>query len=145
MSPGKKVLIVDDDPGQIAFLEGRTKRILNDWEVFQARDVDEALGVIAEHPDLGAAVVDLFLSDPPVGRGEGLAVLAALQQSAPRCYRILVSKKANSRPQARETDPDIDRYVSLRYVDANPVAELRKALAEARKQYRHYVESGAAP
>ena len=142
MSGGEQVktaLVVDDSREYRVELVKRVKRTLRGWRVKSAGSKKKAQTLIEGFSKnggtiLGIAVVDLYLQDPPERQGEGLDVLRAVQAASPDCYRILVSRRVST-PPLTESDPQIDRFISLRLKDTSPLAELKSALLEAKRRF----------
>lgn len=128
----RKILVVDDNDDQRYFVCEVIRRYLGGWSILQAATVDQANDLIRSNNDLVAAVVDMYLSDPPKGK-EGLAVLRELQSRAPGCFKILVSSKIKDRAEIGEDDPPLDEFVYLLRDrrNINPVASLQQALYRA--------------
>ncbi len=86
-----KLLIVDDHPlyreGVVWALHGSALGA----EVLCADSLDQALSVLALHPDAELAMVDLRL-----GADNGLAVLAAIGAAHPGIVRVLISAQWNA-------------------------------------------------
>jgi DNA-binding NtrC family response regulator len=126
MARSGKVLVVDDNDSQRDFLIEVINRTLPMWQVVKASSVNEAIAAIRNNPDLAIAVVDLHLTR--YNKNEGLTVLKNLQHTVPGCFRILVTRFRGTVPES--DDLEIHRFVSLRYQDTSPDAQLRSALLE---------------
>jgi len=86
----RKLLILDDHPlyreGVVAALRAATPST----EVLCAASPDEALAVLATHPDVELAMVDLKL-----GAHDGIAALATLGVAHPGIVRVLISAECS--------------------------------------------------
>lgn len=125
-----RILIVDDNPDQLKYLREIVEHTLppDRTQIFEAASDEAALRIVGEHPDLSIAVVDLFLSSPPV-RQEGLAVLKELAHRTPGCLRILVTGKMRSWEVA---NPDVvQQFVSIHNTNRDRRGQLEDALRHA--------------
>lgn len=133
------VLIVDDSPDQTVFAEDVCRSVSSDWIIEVACSEVEAAKKISELGNrLRIAVIDLFLTKPAKRDApEGIRILNKLKADAPDCYTIVISKIAKNRQElARIVPSDLaDAVVSLRYIDTNPVVELRNALLVAEERF----------
>jgi adenylate cyclase len=82
------ILVVDDEPDLEALVLQRFRRQIRDGAVafIFAHDGIEALGSIADHPD-----VDMVVSDINMPRMDGLSLLRKLQEAEDRKSTIIVS------------------------------------------------------
>ncbi|MCA9211838.1 MAG: hypothetical protein KDB27_02140 [Planctomycetales bacterium] len=90
MTPSR-ILVADDSPSQLEYLCDVVRNYLPHWEIVPAHNYDSAVKCV-QTVRLRAAVVDLFLSEPPVNH-EGVDILRRLLKKDSACYRILVTGK----------------------------------------------------
>jgi ActR/RegA family two-component response regulator len=102
--PKKTILIVDDDDQfQLPSLVEIATSFLGkkEWQVVYANSEREARDILKRLPTLEIAVIDLYLSDPPVHK-EGLSLLDEIKRRfGNHCYRILVSARINDLAEAQ--------------------------------------------
>ena len=146
-----KVLIVDDDAAQLAFLLDVVVRFfgVKPEEVLRASKIKDAIRLLENHADISVAIVDSYLErEPTHGPPDGLEILQQLtteqgSQKRSPCYRILVSAKLRDRKQIRD-ETCFDEFVYLRYSDGySPVSGLMDALAKARDPQPCYSTPGS--
>jgi DNA-binding NtrC family response regulator len=116
---GPRLLIVDDEPDMLDFLDRVFRR---DYEVIRAQSVDEAVRHIE------AGTVDVIVTDRRMPRRSGLELLEVAAQRQPQAVRVLLTGYADSLVD--------ERVAQWRLVDAwvsKPIdsAALKAAIAQA--------------
>lgn len=81
-----KLIVVDDHPLILEALAKYVAYAEPDWTMHAARSRDEAMRVLALHPDCGALLLDLALPGT-----RGLALLAELRRERPRLPIVVLS------------------------------------------------------
>jgi len=125
-----KVLVVDDEAAIRRLLRNTLQ--VNDYRVFEAGSVGEALAMAASHlPDV--ILLDLGLPD-----GDGLSVIDAVRQTS-TVPIIVLSSRTDDGGKVRALDAGADDYVTKPFSVDELLARIRAAL-------RHRVQSqGAQP
>lgn len=82
----KTLLIADDSPGKIAMLHMLLKRAKWDGSILIAHTTEEAMKLIAAHPDIGFGLIDYYMPSE-----NGVAVMRALKEKNPNAHIALVS------------------------------------------------------
>lgn len=125
-----KVLVVDDEAAIRRLLRNTLQ--VNDYRVFEAGSVGEALAMAASHlPDV--ILLDLGLPD-----GDGLSVIDAVRQTS-AVPIIVLSSRTDDGGKVRALDAGADDYVTKPFSVDELLARIRAAL-------RHRVQSqGAQP
>ena len=85
--PLARVLIVDDEPDMLDFLERVFRR---EFEVIKARSVEEAEAALA------TTAPDVVITDRRMPRRSGLELLEILAKQHPRAVRVLLTGYADS-------------------------------------------------
>jgi DNA-binding NarL/FixJ family response regulator len=85
-----KILVVDDHGLIREALRGVLRELRPDALVLEASDCGKAMGLVAEHPDLGLILLDLSLPDR-----DGLSVLAELRERYPAISIVVLSALQN--------------------------------------------------
>jgi DNA-binding NarL/FixJ family response regulator len=81
-----KILVVDDHPLTREALRGVFADLSSNPETFEAADSQEAMNLVAEHPDIQLIVLDLNLPDR-----DGFSVLAELRERHPEIAVVVLS------------------------------------------------------
>jgi two-component system, NarL family, nitrate/nitrite response regulator NarL len=119
-----KILVVDDHP---MFREGLAG-VLRQWppvsSVLQASDGEPALALVAEQPDLAAAIVDLRMS----GTG-GLVVVAQLRRLRPDLPVLVLSSSEDPEDVRRALAAGAAGYCPKSAAPATLLAALQLVLA----------------
>lgn len=125
-----KVLVVDDEAAIRRLLRNTLQ--VNDYRVFEAGTVGEALAMAASHlPDV--ILLDLGLPD-----GDGLSVIDTVRQTS-AVPIIVLSSRTDDGGKVRALDAGADDYVTKPFSVDELLARIRAAL-------RHRVQSqGAQP
>jgi len=125
-----KVLVVDDEAAIRRLLRNTLQ--VNDYRVFEAGSVGEALAMAASHlPDV--ILLDLGLPD-----GDGLSVIDAVRQTS-AVPIIVLSSRTDDGGKVRALDAGADDYVTKPFSVDELLARIRAAL-------RHRVQNqGAQP
>lgn len=125
-----KVLVVDDEAAIRRLLRNTLQ--VNDYRVFEAGTVVDALAMAASHlPDV--ILLDLGLPD-----GDGLSVIDAVRQTS-AVPIIVLSSRTDDSGKVRALDAGADDYVTKPFSVDELLARIRAAL-------RHRVQSqGAQP
>ena len=127
----KLVVIIDDNEHQREFLCEVVESYLGkQWDVQDFESWEKAEASLLNGKEVAIAVVDLY-----VGRGnrQGLRDLDKIADRYPNCFKILVSSMARDTAELGPGTKNIDRFVSLRYINTDPVSELQNALLQAEK------------
>jgi DNA-binding NtrC family response regulator len=116
---GRRLLIVDDEPDMLDFLDRVFRR---EYEVVRAQSVEEALG----HVDKGP--FDVIVTDRRMPRRSGLELLEIAAQRQPQAVRVLLTGYADSLVD--------EKVAQWRLVDAwvsKPIdsAALKQSIAQA--------------
>lgn len=126
-----KVLLVDDDVDQRDYLREIITETLPGSTVVESPSLGDALHEVQQQ-DFDVAVVDLFLTDPPLGQ-EGLVVLKALYDHDQECFRILVTGKA--REWTVKDDANVNAFVTLHNTNRDRRSQLEQALKDAERRH----------
>jgi two-component system, OmpR family, KDP operon response regulator KdpE len=118
MARGTTVLIVDDEPPIRRFL--RTSLSAQDYTVIEASTGAEALGLMAEKPDL--VILDLGLPDM-----SGVEVIRAIRSTSPVPI-VVLSARNDERGKVEALDLGADDYVTKPFGMDELVARIRTAL-----------------
>ena len=116
----KTVLVVDDE----AFLRLCARDVLEQagFEVLEASDGQEALGVLSAHDGIDAVVTDVRMPGPV----DGLALAHAMRRSHPDVRSLVVSGHAIA---ADACAGDVDRFLPKPYSGEVLVTTLRSMLS----------------
>jgi DNA-binding NarL/FixJ family response regulator len=94
-----KILVVDDHVLIREALRGVLQELNGDTTVLEAVDGRRAMGIVAEHADLGLILLDLNLPDR-----DGFAVLSELQERYPAIPVVVLSAKQDRNSVAKALD-----------------------------------------
>jgi DNA-binding NtrC family response regulator len=84
---GRRLLIVDDEPDMLDFLDRVFRR---DYDVLRAQSVEEALSRLDE------GALDVIVTDRRMPRRSGLELLEIAAQRQPQAVRVLLTGYADS-------------------------------------------------
>jgi DNA-binding NtrC family response regulator len=116
---GRRLLIVDDEPDMLDFLDRVFRR---EYEVLRAQSVEEALTLFARGP------LDVIVTDRRMPRRSGLELLELAYQQQPQAVRVLLTGYADSLVDEKvEQWKLVDAWVS-KPIDS---ASLKEAIALA--------------
>ena len=116
---GRRLLIVDDEPDMLDFLDRVFRR---DYEVLRAQSVEEAVALFARGP------LDVIVTDRRMPRRSGLELLELAYQQQPQAVRVLLTGYADSLVDEKvEQWKLVDAWVS-KPIDS---ASLKEAIALA--------------
>jgi len=120
-APKPRLLVVDDEPDMLDFLERVFRR---DYDVDRASCADDALQRLAE------ADYELLITDQKMPRVSGVELLEAIGDRFPRMVRVLISGYAEMPEVQRAAERcRIHNYI-LKPVDSRKLVE---AIAQAYK------------
>jgi DNA-binding NtrC family response regulator len=116
---GRRLLIVDDEPDMLDFLDRVFRR---EYEVTRAQSVEEALG------RLDGVTFDVIVTDRRMPRRSGLDLLEIAAEKQPQAVRVLLTGYADSLVD--------EKVAQWRLVDAwvsKPIdsAALKQSIAQA--------------
>ncbi len=116
---GRRLLIVDDEPDMLDFLDRVFRR---EYEVVRAHSVEEALQRLDDGP------LDVIVTDRRMPRRSGLELLEAAAKRQPQAIRVLLTGYADSLVD--------EKVAQWRLVDAwvsKPIdsAALKESIAQA--------------
>ena len=116
---GRRLLIVDDEPDMLDFLDRVFRR---EYEVLRAQSVEEAVTLFARGP------LDVIVTDRRMPRRSGLELLELAYQQQPQAVRVLLTGYADSLVDEKvEQWKLVDAWVS-KPIDS---ASLKEAIALA--------------
>lgn len=116
---GRRLLIVDDEPDMLDFLDRVFRR---DYEVLRAQSVEEAVALFARGP------LDVIVTDRRMPRRSGLELLELAFKQQPQAVRVLLTGYADSLVDEKvEQWKLVDAWVS-KPIDS---ASLKEAIALA--------------
>lgn len=119
------ILFVDDEPLALVTYQNVFK---GDFTIYTALDGDEALKVIAAHPEIA-----LVASDQRMPKMDGLQLLAIISSEYPKIIKILVTAYSNfSLITEAVNNGSLYRCIEKPYDER----ELRAVLIEGIAQYR---------
>ncbi|MGW8280230.1 response regulator [Sphingomonas aurantiaca] len=100
------VLVVDDEP----FIRMNAMDMLEDagFSVLEAADADDALSVLAKHPEIGVLFTDINMP----GTMDGLDLARRVHELRPAVHLIITSGKV--RPSVAEI-PDSGKFIEKPY------------------------------
>jgi DNA-binding NtrC family response regulator len=120
---GPRLLIVDDEPDMLDFLDRVFRR---EYEVIRAQSVDEAV----RHVDAGK--LDVIVTDRRMPRRSGLELLEIASQRQPQAVRVLLTGYADSLVDEKVAQWRlVDAWVS-KPIDANALKESIKQAIDKR-------------
>jgi putative nucleotidyltransferase with HDIG domain len=91
----KSILFVDDDPSVLSLYELMFQEIGGEWDVFTARDGEQALQTLQQHQ------VEVLITDMRMPRMNGAQLLNLVQERHPETARIILSGYAEQEVVAK--------------------------------------------